>query len=287
MCNSSHKSADNRVLAVVVLYRRAPSKVDAWPVLCQILAEADAATEFGLKHCLLYDNSPEAAADAEITALPPGVRYHSDPGNGGTLAAYGAALQLARELDCGWLLLMDQDTALPLNYLAQAAHARNAAGQPIPAALLPGLSHGDHPVSPAVITANGSVRAGRKGDEGIVTALSSGLIVQVAALEQVLPAPAVFWLDYLDHWIFLGFHRLALRTARIEVMLEHELSVQTPAQLSSQRLASILAAERRFYHELGWRARLMRPLRLIRRALAQLRSNPRNAGLILKSLWHV
>src|ERR1700728_2787084 len=63
----------------------------------------------------VYDNSrcSQLSAGAADRLLA----YKHDPGNGGIVAAYNWALDLAGSHGCRWLLLLDQDTVLPPTFL--------------------------------------------------------------------------------------------------------------------------------------------------------------------------
>ena len=82
--------------------------------------------------------------------------------------------------------------------------------------------------------------------------------------------PKQIWLDYVDHWLFLNLNRKGAVFAYIDAKLVHDLSVRTPRSLSSFRLRSILAAEERFYREIGGKALTMMPLRRLLRAFRYL-----------------
>jgi hypothetical protein len=248
------------VMAVLVLYGRRVEESAAWPV---IRAWLGATGSSGLRHCLIYDNSPERQIDP--ATLPDNAALIHDPTNGGTTAAYRAAAARAGAANCKWLLLLDQDTGLPPDYLTRARSA--AADAADAAVLVPRIRHDGLLVSPATITPAGSIvptdRPGQNG--GMATAISSGIIVRSAVLEKVR-FPAALWLDYVDHWLFLALVREGSSVATIDVDLAHDLSIRTPRTLSLSRVKSILAAERIFYEALGGRARTLLPARQALRA---------------------
>ncbi|MGC6399982.1 hypothetical protein ACNI3Q_05315 [Sphingomonas sp. FW199] len=249
------------VMAVLVLYGRHVEEAAAWPVLRAWLG---ATSSCALRYCLIYDNSPETRIDP--ATLPDNAALIHDPANGGTSAAYRAAAARAGAADCKWLLLLDQDTGLPPDYLASAGCTVAAAADA--AVLVPRIRHDGLLVSPATITPAGSIvptdRPGKNG--GMATAISSGVIVRSAVIEKVR-FPAALWLDYVDHWVFLAFAREGSSVATIDVDLAHDLSIRTPRTLSLSRVKSILAAERIFYQTLGGRARTLLPARQALRAV--------------------
>jgi GT2 family glycosyltransferase len=277
-----------RVLVVLVLYRRAPQEAASWSFLCAALQATADADGLCVAHCLIYDNSPTAsAATATATVVPQGVTYHSNPANGGTAAAYAAGVTLAKTQGCTWLLLLDQDTLLPSGYIKSANAAFEKQASPPPVVLIPQTVHQGEVVSPARISRFGSVipeRASKAGS-GIQTAISSGLLIRVDAMEQHLPRNPVFWLDYLDHMIFLGLSRSGGHRVCMDMKIGHHLSVQDPTSLSAVRLASILAAERAFCQALGPVASAMLPVRRLRRAMRYLTRNPALSLMLLRSAF--
>lgn len=266
-----------RILCVLVLYGRGLDRVEGWPELRQAL---DDGPGHGLAHLLVYDNSPNSAV--EPGQVGANVTLHHDPTNGGTAAAYAKAAQLAGDLGCDWVLLMDQDTRLRADDLANMAQAaRHGQGA---AALVPRIRHGDQPISPARMMPNATVipqDTAEPPSEGFVTAISSGAMIATAALRAALPFPPGLWLDYVDHWIFLSIHRNGGRVSMTDVTLDHDLSILTPATLSLRRVESILNGEAILADELGGRARSMLRLRRLRRAVRLWRSNPAAARLVL------
>lgn len=253
---------NGRVLAVLVLYRRSLAAAASWNTLLGFLGQTG---PLRLVHILVYDNASECKISAED--LPKGVSVFCAPENLGTAGAYAKAVGIAEAKNCDWLLLLDQDTELPSDYLFRAAQAAEITGDP--AVLVPRVCHGRTLISPSVITAAGLIRPVEDPirAKGMLTAISSGVIVRSNAVAAALPFPDTIWLDYVDHWMFRSFARQGLAVGMIDVDLSHDLSLYTPAHLSPDRLSNILAAERAFYEELGVGARAWRPVRRLVRAM--------------------
>lgn len=269
---------DPTIMAVLVLYGRRVEDAASWSTLRTWL-END---ETGLRRCLIYDNSPMPLSDT--ASLPNGAFLVHDPTNGGTAGAYVVAARDAVQAGCDWLLLLDQDTVLPVDYLDCAAQA--AATAPDAMVLVPRIRHGDQLVSPATITGSGSVQpvTDPRRAEGLPTAISSGAFVRRDVLAK-LRFPPELWLDYIDHWLFLDVARRGGTIAVIDTDLSHDLSIRTPKALSVTRLRSILAAERTFYGAFGGRARAMLPVRrIIRAARYAMVMRPDLAFTVLRSL---
>lgn len=107
-----------RVLAVIVLYKMQPRESAAFRTLrAAISGLEDGQADIEI---LLYDNTP-GGQDAGV--LPAGVRYKADVENGGLAKSYNYALEIAQEEGFDWLLTLDQDTSLPIDFLCKLCHA--------------------------------------------------------------------------------------------------------------------------------------------------------------------
>lgn len=245
-------TAGDAVLAVVVLYNRAFESVPCAQRLDQWLCMPDAAPgRLKLTYCLVYDNSPVAQP---VHDLQEDKRMHvfHDASNGGTRAAYLYALQLAQSRGCPWILFLDHDTGLPACFLEETGNALDAVGPGISVgAVVPRVFDNDVQISPARITSYGRVLVSRREaaitqGAGTVTAIASASLVRTESLAAVLPIPASFSLDYLDHWLFRELQRQAAHIAVSSARVQHSLSVQSMKSMGVQRYISILAAELAF-----------------------------------------
>jgi hypothetical protein len=245
-------TAGDTVLAVVVLYNRAFESVPCAQRLMQWLSMPDAASgRLRLTHCLVYDNSPIAQP---VHALQEDRWMHvfHDAANGGTRAAYLHALQLAQAQGCPWILFLDHDTGLPARFLEDTGNALDAVtpGTSV-GAVVPRVFDNDVQISPAHITSYGRVLVSRREaaitrGAGTVTAIASASLVRTESLAAMLPIPASFSLDYLDHWLFRELQRQAAHIAVSSARVQHSLSIQSMKSMGVQRYLSILAAELAF-----------------------------------------
>lgn len=243
-----HTTSD-AVLAVVVLYNRAFESVPCAQCLMQWLGLPDAVSgRLKLAHCLVYDNSPVAQPVPDFLENK---RMHvvHDASNGGTRAAYLCALQLAQAQGCPWILFLDHDTGLPAGFLDDTGKALDdaALGTPV-AAVVPRVYDNGVQISPSRITSYGRVLVPRGQPvaahaTGALTAISSASIVSAKSLAAVLPIPAAYSLDYLDHWLFRELQRQSTHVVVSSARVAHSLSVQSMKSMGVQRYRSILAAE--------------------------------------------
>jgi glycosyltransferase involved in cell wall biosynthesis len=227
------------ILAVVVLYRCQPPQSATISSLRRSLQESSARV-----HVLVYDNSPSAWDgnwDSNWT-------YHHDPANGGIRAAYECALQFAAP-DFSWLLLLDQDSELPPEFLRQLfLAAYNCTENHQVAAIVPRVYASNRLVSPL------RVRIGRRKQTfqtGLlpfeVTCLNSGATLRLKFLRELGGFNPEFWLDFLDYWVFHEIHRRGFQVFVMEAALQHRLSVlDYNHDVSFERYRNILSAEMRF-----------------------------------------
>lgn len=256
------------VLVVVVLYNRSFRDVPCAAYLMQWLAApAAASTRLSLAHCLIYDNSPVPQPldlDAHVW-----IDSFHDLSNGGTRAAYLHALKIARGKGYPWILFLDHDTNLPHDFLRDAERALATAAHDTPVcAVVPRVFDGRASISPSWITSYGRVYAHQdmqdtSDDHVGLTAIASASIVRTASLAAVLPIPAAYSLDYLDHWLFRELQWRGECISISSAQVEHSLSVQSMKTMSIDRYRSVLAAE-----------------------LAFLRSGPRYS-FFLHLIWHI
>lgn len=240
-----------RVLAVVVLYNK---RFDEIPCAAKIqgwLAEpCEDSFMLHLAHCLVYDNSPRPLKPALTRSTQ--ISFLQDPLNGGTRAAYMAAIDMAIVNGYSWILLLDHDTGLPHDFFTAADHAlQQALSSPSIAAVIPLVFDGAVQASPSWITSYGRVRRWSAGEnagfetDGF-TAIASAALIQTRCLATLLPIPESFKLDYLDHWLFRGLQGQGGTLAVSSAKINHSLSVFSMQSMGLERYSSILAAERLF-----------------------------------------
>ncbi len=195
-------------------------------------------------HVLVYDNSPSAWDGPWESRWS----YRHDPSNGGIRAAYEYALQCAAP-GFRWLLLLDQDSELPPDFLQQLLlAAERCADQPRVAAIVPRVYAGNRQVSPLRVRIgrlDGTLQTGLLPFE--VTCLNSGAALRLEFLRELGGFNPEFWLDYLDYWLFHEIHRRGFEVFAMETALQHRLSVlDYNHDVSLERYRNILAAEMRF-----------------------------------------
>lgn len=235
-----------RIFAVVVLYHTKPADARAF----QSLQEARRHLSNGNLdlRILLYDNTP---GGCDPGPLPDRVQYESARQNGGLAAAYNRALAIAQSENYVWLLTLDQDTALPADFLSELKrHALANACRLDVAAIVPRLVDGARYLSP-VIARPWGVSYLHQDFVGIapyeVGAMNSGSLFRVSALQQIGGFSRDFWLDQLDADVFRKIH-LHGKYVYIagDIHLKHELSILHEESINPERFENYLLAESAF-----------------------------------------
>jgi GT2 family glycosyltransferase len=276
--HSSPQSAATapNIVAVAVLYKQSILESASVASLLRILGEhRDWCDQFSL---MLYDNSPQP--QPMLADLPVKPTYIHDGSNGGLAPAYQYALDQADAAGASWLLLLDQDTRLTEEYIAECLQL-SAELQPsseiggiVPKLVANGIIYSPesdflyrlrrqfrgerHPVEPTAF----GVQA------RLLNAYNSGALLRVRAVETIGGFPKDYWLDYLDHAVFReiqqhGFQIFVMRTA-----LEQSLSHLDLDKVPHWRHRSVLTAQTRFVRRYGrWGDRVWFRIYLLRYCL--------------------
>lgn len=239
------------VLSVIVLFNKSIEEVPCIDRLMSWMSLfEEGKSRFNLKMCLIYDNSPVVQDCSSINKNKSFIFIH-DSSNGGTRAAYVKAFQMAQNYGFKWILFLDHDTELPVNFFRAADISLVDAPRNRVCAVVPLIFDGEIQVSPTLVSNNGkwrpwSIEQKSESDCNPLTAISSAALVRVESLASVLPIPECFSLDYLDHWLFRAMQGhgeyIAVSTARVA----HSLSVQSMHSIDAGRYRSILIAEFNF-----------------------------------------
>jgi hypothetical protein len=210
---------------------------------------------------LIWDNSPRP-----FVSIPDGLSPFesvADKDNPGLASAYNAALARAVATDCDWLVLLDQDTQVTLDYLEAVIEFANrpavpSAADPPPIGLAyPQLRQGNRVLSPTRfprLRARPYPHRPMLAHADRIMVLNSGSVVSVAAARAVGGFPVSYPLDALDH-AFVGQLRLAgYHLHPLQVWLEHHAATTAMNLMPKRRFTSISQAEERFYADYGTRA---------------------------------
>jgi GT2 family glycosyltransferase len=231
------------ILPVIVLYNCALEESETYRTLGPQLRDRKVGP------VVVYDNSSESCPlpyDPNLTFI-----HHHDAGNGGIAAAYNFALRIAVDRRIGWLLLLDQDSKFPDDYLTAVDQAicEYASTSSVIAAV-PRAWWKNQLFSP------NQVRYGRhtplhRDLEGVceheITAINSGAMVRTEFLFRLGGFTPNYRLDCVDRWLFRRIYSAKNTVAILPVDIQHNLSVlDYRGNISLERYRSILTAETRF-----------------------------------------
>jgi GT2 family glycosyltransferase len=238
----------SKILIVLVLYQtdQSCSRISLISLI-ESIEKAGLAERFRL---LIYDNSPFKSPLPDSLPMP--FYFVHDPSNGGILQACQKALELSDEEGYEWLLLLDQDTTINEDYIQTVCHSLSIAfDDPRCAALVPKLISNNKVVSPARVLRGGRLKPVGQNFSGTptweITAFNSGAIIRASAIRAIGGLSPVFWLDYLDHWIFNQIYRAGFSLQVLDATLGHELSVDCLGTMNVDRYKNVLFAEGEFY----------------------------------------
>jgi GT2 family glycosyltransferase len=266
-----------RVLAVIVLYKMLPNESASF----RTLRAAMSGLQYGQADIkiVLYDNTP---GGQDIGVLPAGVQYKADFTNGGLATAYNYALSVAEDNGFEWLLTLDQDTNLPIDFLQKLCHAAMfVAPMPDVAAIVPRLSSDGRALSPFTLMKRWTLTKNiPDGFIGVplenVYAVNSASMIKVSALKVIGGYDPRFHLDFSDLAIYHRLHRQGLRVfVAGNIRVEHEVSGYDLRRRSSpSRYEDTYRAEEAAYDEwMGSVGRVMLTLRIVHRMVYQLWRN--------------
>jgi Glycosyl transferase family 2 len=237
------------VLAVVVLYKRSVEQSQTLNSLGEALGRHPELLQ--CLRVLLWENSPMASTPA--LAFP--FDYvHSDK-NVGTAGAFNRALEFAETLSIPWLLLLDQDTTLPEDFVAKMVeYSHRFADTPEVAAVVPLLWCRGQLISPKRLRSLYRISPVPPACYGTykeqVVACDSATLMRTAALREAGGYDEeLFWLDFSDIYVFASLHRNG-RSLYIasDLELQHSLSIMDyDSDMTPERYRNFLAAEGTFF----------------------------------------
>ncbi len=213
------------ILAVVVCYKMPLKGSQTLRSLAAVLK-----SDPGLKKSvdvLIWDNSPEPLRRDEI---PFPCRYEHAVRNGGVSGAYNGALGIAANLGCPWLLLLDQDTTLPPDFLCRMLeYGRLVRNRSEIAAVLPTVWVNSRYMFPRTVHFNGT-RAYRETFTGATqeetTTANSGVLLRISALQEIGGYSEEFNFEFSDVYVFHHLHRAGKRMwVAGDIRVDHKIAI--------------------------------------------------------------
>lgn len=261
-----------RLLAVIVIYRMQP--LDS-STLQTLLASVENTSPGNLDlKILVWDNTP---GGQEIGELPSRISYESAPHNPGLAQAYNQALEQAEAEGYEWLLTLDQDSCLPVDFLAKIADlTRKLSPDKTIGAIVPQVIADGRIVSPFRFIfgvpcwfGSGFVGTSKRA----AYAANSGSTLRVCALREMGGYDPMFPLDLSDTNLFHRLHESGKSVFIAgDVFVHHDFALlNKPARMSIERYKESLLDDGAFWDiYMGPVARFERIIRFAGRACKDL-----------------
>ena len=273
----------NHILIIIVLYKQKLFESSTYKSLLKNITDIN--TKIDL---YVYDNSPaEFAHENIIDSHRFNVKYIRNIHNPGISRAYNEGLEYANQLDKKWLLLLDQDSELPTNYLDTFLTYVKKYNTPI--VYVPKIMVNDKIISPARVT-NGGLVCFLKNKEFTsdlhldISALNTGVFIATDFMNKIGGFSSKYPLDLLDHWLFKIISRFNETVVALPITIRHNLSVLSKEGVNNERYNSILNAEKIFLREFASVGDIIvYKLRLLRRIFVLLlKGNGKQACMCIK-----
>lgn len=203
------------IFAVLVTYKVDYTTCSSW----QSLHQSPAASQM---HWLVYDNSPNPS----LSTPPANLSYQHHPENNGVSAAYLEAANQAQTRGCSWVLLLDQDSHFPSNWLD--AYASALSQNNVAKILTPILYSDDLLISPSRIKLGRGWLAKQLPattyELNEYAPLNAGCLVNVAAYLESGGHIAAVKLDFSDFAFIHRFQKKYPNAQLVNLRIAHALS---------------------------------------------------------------
>jgi len=267
---------NNSVFIVIVLYGKEPE--DCSPL--QFLL-TNGHCFFSDYELLIYNNFNQ------INILPQNNYQVINASENNFLSeAYNYALEQAVKTQKKWLLLLDQDTELTIDYLQELIKIFDTDIPENLGAIVPQVISKKSFISPNTYFPLTGPHFFKKAIKkaGIYnncfSAINSGTILDVETINETGGFSSKYPLDGLDFWYFFQLYRKKKYIYVMNAVLEHNLSVFNYQTIDVLRYQSILDSELRFCSELSWLATFFWKLKIPLRAIKRLCSKNRKYTLL-------
>lgn len=235
---------------------------------------------------LIYNN------DKNINIIEPNYIVINSIENKKLAGAYNFALDKAIRGNKSWLLLLDQDTEIPDNYLDLLQNYLQSNNDNDLVAVVPVLMHKTEILSPKII--NSYIwQIHDIGEKGYVSnqriiAFNSMSLLKVNFIKSINGFSTNYPLDMLDAWYYNKIFLKRKKVYVLDIDIKHNLSVTNyEKMISIDRHREFLQAEALFVKELNCTHQLSFKIKLIFRSLKQFikYKNKNYAVITLKKLF--
>ncbi|NDP19743.1 MAG: glycosyltransferase [Paludibacter sp.] len=218
---------------------------------------------------ILFNNSPDFHIVSDVAKI-----VINSPKNEMLSGAYNFAYRFAIENNRSWLLLLDQDTEITIDYFNNLSNVLNNGILPIETvAVIPFLKENNKIISPHRISFFNLVRSpivnpGILG--GHITAFNSLSLINVDFLKTIGGFSSNYRLDMLDYWMYLKIYKLKKQIYLMDTCVKHSLSLNNfENSMSIERYKQLLLSENKYISEFNFPHMLFYKTRLVFRSIKQ------------------
>ena len=186
---------------------------------------------------LITDNSDKPWINSNLGGK---IKYEFSGFNGGTRqAVLNTKSYLIKYNKFDYVLFLDQDTQVDFltDFLHQASQFDGTHMVFVPEI----RDQNDNIVSPCSVNYFGGMNGSKDNYD---TAILSGALASAEVVRGIEYIPKIFWLDYLDHYLFFNHFP---KPKLLSFIVKHNLSVSTRILVSKKRLMNIYFSELAFY----------------------------------------
>jgi GT2 family glycosyltransferase len=188
--------------------------------------------------------------------------------------AYNYALSYAKDNEKEWILLLDQDTELTIDYFLKLNYFFNDCENFNDiVAVVPFLKTDSKISSPHIVKYLNCWREKIKRpgiQNGNVTAFNSLTLINVEFLDTIGGFSYKYPLDMLDHWYYFKIHKHHKKIYVLNTYINHHLSITNyENDISIKRHKDLLLAEKSFIKEIGQLHYFLYKIRLFFRMIKQ------------------
>lgn len=236
------------ILAILVVYNRKGDESKTLNSLLENYTRNPAA--FRNFKLIIYDNSP--VEQKICLAIPFEYEYVHDCNNKGLAAAYNYALTKAIAACHSWLLLLDQDSSLPEDFIDNlSGDLFRLKRDNTVAAVVPKARYKNVFFSPSRDLFGAILRPIDTRHKGVcafkVFAIGSASAIRVSFLQSIGGFNEIYWLDGLDRWLFNAINNMGAKVYVTDSIIDHELSIMNYDKfMNEQRYSNILKYETMF-----------------------------------------
>jgi GT2 family glycosyltransferase len=212
-----------KLLAIIVLYKVNPLDSPTYQSLLLAVKAVNSVLDL-----IIYDNSPESVFINNESLL--NITYIADCKNSGISKAYNIASRIALERNKEWLLLLDQDSIMPNNFLEVLINSiKHNSSQVV---FAPILKQNNIILSPCKFNLMKG-RAFKNLNYGSlpiknIAILNSGMCVNLKAYLQIGGYNENVNLDFSDHYFINQVRKKYSSVFVIPAVIKHELSSNSP-----------------------------------------------------------